>query len=111
MLSSKGPRLSLTWITPLLLVLAFCASAAAKFCYSVSTGRAAVLLLNLVGTIVFASAFEVPIPRHGSGWLDSLRFAIKDLPQYGSTPSFNIVRFYVGLVLLFVGMFAATVVK
>lgn len=110
MLTSKGPHLSLAWITPLLIAVALAASVAANAFYSVSTGRAVVLFLNMVGTIVFASAFEVALPLSGSGWRDTLRFAIKELQQYGTMPSFSIVRFYVGLVLLLIGMFAATVV-
>ena len=79
-------------------------SAALWFMVPLSNGRFAVLLLNLVGTVLLASAFEPQIPKHGDGgWWDSLKFAIKEFPNYGSPPSFDFIRFYVGLFFLLTG--------
>jgi hypothetical protein len=104
MLTSGGPRLNTTWLTPLLVVLAVAMATVTRFVADLSGVRFAVLLCNLVGTVLLASAFEPHIPKHGSGgWWDSLRFAIREFPKYGSPPSFDLVRFYVGLLLLLIG--------
>jgi hypothetical protein len=101
---SNGPRLNLNWLTPLLVVLALIVSIVVKCLAPLSWERFAVLLIILEGTVLLASAFEPQIPKHGDGgWRDSLVFAVKDFPQYGSPPSFDIVRFYVGLLFLLVG--------
>ena len=104
MLFSGGPRLNTTWLTPLLVFLAVVIAVTTKFLAPLSGGRFAVLLLNLVGTVFLASAFEPNIPKYGDGgWWDSLKFAVKEFPKYGSPPSFDFVRFYVGLFFLLAG--------
>jgi hypothetical protein len=104
MLFAKGPHLNLSWLTPLLVVLAVIISVLVKFVALLSTSKFAILLLSLVGTVLLASAFEPQIPRHGNGgWWDSLKFAVKEFPKYGSPPSFDFIRFYVGLIFLLAG--------
>ena len=110
MLSGKGPHLNLAWLTPVLVVFVVVVSILVKCFAHLSINRFAVLLMGLVGTVLLASAFEPIIPRQGRGWWDSLKFAVKKFPEYGSPPSFDIVRFYVGLLLLLAGMvWSATV--
>ena len=111
MLSSGGPRLNTRWLTPLLVLLAVGVALATRLLAQLPADRFGALLLNLVGTVLLASAFEAHIPKHGNGgWWDSLKFAITDFPKYGSPPSFDLVRFYVGLALLLTGMaFSSTV--
>jgi hypothetical protein len=109
MLTSGGPRLNTSWLTPVLVVLAVAMAIATRLLASLSADRFGVLLLNLVGTVLLASAFEPHIPKHGSGgWWDSLKFAIREFPKYGSPPSFDLVRFYVGLAFLLTGMTLAS---
>lgn len=104
MLFTNGPKLNLNWLTPVLVILVVVVSVALKFLLPLTNERFAVLLLNLVGTVLLASAFEPHIPKQGAGgWWDSLRFAIKQFPEYGSAPAFDFVRFYVGLLLLLFG--------
>jgi len=109
MLTSGGPRLNTGWLTPVLVLLAVGMAAATRFLAGLSVDRSAVLLVNLVGTVLLASAFEPHIPKHGNGgWWDSLKFAVREFPKYGSPPSFDLVRFYVGLVFLLTGMTLAS---
>ena len=97
--------MNLGWVTPVLVFFAALLAFAVKYFASLSTGRFAALLLNLVGTVLLASAFEPNIPKHGDGgWWDSLKFAVKEFPKYGSPPSFDFVRFYIGLFLLIAGI-------
>jgi hypothetical protein len=63
---SKGPRLNLNWLTPLLVILAVVVGFAAKCLVPLSLPRFTVLLLNLVGTVLLASAFEPNVPKHGA---------------------------------------------
>jgi hypothetical protein len=110
MLFGKGPHLNLNWLTPLLVVLAVIVSVIAKFIAPLSPAKFSILLLNLVGTVLLASAFEPQIPRHGNGgWWDSLKFAVRELPKYGSPPSFDFIRFYVGLIFLLIGTVLSTI--
>jgi hypothetical protein len=91
------------------MLLAVAMAAATRLVAGLPADRCGVLLVNLVGTVLLASAFEPHIPKHGNGaWWDSLKFAVKDFPKYGSPPSFDLVRFYVGLVLLLTGMTLAS---
>lgn len=107
---SNGPQLKLNWVTPVLLFIAVLVCIALAVFSSLSVIKVVVLGLNMIGTILLASAFEAAIPKHGDGgWCESLKFAIKALPKYGSPPSFNIIRFYLGLILLLVGMATAAV--
>jgi len=104
MLFSNGPKLNLNWLTPALVLLVVAISVGVRCLFSLSNWKFAVLLLNLVGTVLLASAFEPHIPKHGDGgWWDSLKFSIKEFPQYGSPPSFDFVRFYIGLFFLIGG--------
>jgi hypothetical protein len=101
---SKGPHLNLNWLTPLLVILAVVVGFAVKCLVPLSLPRSTVLLLNLVGTVLLASAFEPNIPKHvDGGWWDSLKYAVKEFPKYGSPPGFDLVRFYVGLLFLLSG--------
>ena len=100
-----SPKLNLRWVTPTLVVLAVVVGTVLKFLVPLSTGRYVVLLLNLVGTVFLASAFEPQIPRHGDGgWWDSLKWAAREFSKHGSPPAFDFLRFYVGLFLLLVGI-------
>lgn len=104
MLFSNGPKLNLNWLTPALVLFVVAISVVMKCLASLSIEKFAVLLLNLVGTVLLASAFEPHIPKHGDGgWSDSLKFAIKEFPKYGSPPSFDFVRLYIGLLCLIGG--------
>lgn len=101
----KGPHLNLNWLTPVLVIIVVGISLLVKLLASLPLERFIVLMLNLVGTVLLASAFEPIIPLHGDGgWWDSLKNAVKNFPNYGSPPSFDIVRFYTGLSLLLTGM-------
>ena len=112
MLFSGGPRLNLRWVTPVLLFLAILIACIAKFLASLSTGRFVALLLNLVGTVLLASAFEPNIPKYGNGgWWDSLKFAVKEFPKYGSPPSFDFIRFYIGLFSLMAGIVCSVILS
>ena len=83
-----------------------------KFMAQLSDSRYVVLLLNLIGTVLLASAFEPQIPPHGSGnWWDSLKWAVREFPNYGSPPAFDFLRFYVGLLLLHLGIILSTVIS
>lgn len=83
-----------------------------KFVVPLSPGRYVVLLLNLVGTVLLASAFEPQIPLHGDGgWWASLKWAVRECPKYGSPPAFNFLRFYVGLLLLLLGIIVSAVMS
>ena len=104
MLFTGGPKLNLNWLTPLLLSLVVAISLGLRFCGPLSNERFSVLLLNLVGTVLLASAFEPNIPKYGDGgWWDSLKFAVKEFPKYGSPPAFDFVRFYIGLLFTLLG--------
>src|SRR3972149_11266122 len=104
MLFTNGPKLNLRWLTPALVILVVLVSVILKFWVSLTNERFAVLLLSLLGTALLASAFEPHIPKYGDGgWWDSLKFAIKEFPKYGSAPAFDLVRFYVGLSFLLLG--------
>lgn len=104
MLFSGGPKLNLNWLTPVLVILVVVVSVALKIFAPLSNGRFVVLLLNLVGTVLLASAFEPQIPKNGTGgWWDSLKFAVKEFPKYGSPPAFDFVRFYIGLLFVLLG--------
>lgn len=104
MLFSGGPHLRLAWVTPVLVVLAVGASVTAKLLADLSSGPFVALLMNSVGTVLLASAFEPRIPLDGNGgYWDSLKHAVREFPKYGSAPAFDIVRFYVGLALLLAG--------
>jgi fatty acid desaturase len=112
MLSSRGPRLNTSWITPALVVFAVMLAVAVWFAASLSSGRFAVLLLNLVGTVFLASAFEPHLPKHGDGgWWESLKFAVRELPKYGAPPAFDFFRFYVGLFFLLLGSVGSVLLK
>jgi hypothetical protein len=105
MLFNNGPKLDLNWLTPTLVVVVIVACVAVKFYISLPAERFVVLLANSVGTVLLASAFEPHLPKHGNGRLwESLKFAVKEFPKYGSPPAFDFVRFYAGLFLLLVGM-------
>ena len=105
MLTSGGPRLNTAWLTPLLVVLAVAMATVTRVVADLTGVAFVALLCNLVGTVLLASAFEPHIPKHGSGgWWDSLMFAIRQFPKYGSPPSFDLVRLYVGLLLLMMGI-------
>lgn len=98
------------WLTPILVTLAVLIGTALKFVVPLSASRYVVLLLNLVGTVLLASAFEPQIPLHGDGgWWDSLKWAVREFPKYGSPPTFDFLRFYVGLFLLLLGIIASAV--
>ncbi len=102
---STGPRLNFKLLTPTLVVLAFVVGTLFKFLVPLSPGRYVVLLLNLVGTVLLASAIEPQIPLNGDGgWWDSLKWAVRQFPEFGSPPRFDFLRFYVGLILLLVGI-------
>lgn len=104
MLLTNGPKLNLNWLTPALVILVIAVSVAIKFLMPLTNERFAVLMLNLVGTVLLASAFEPHIPKYGDGgWWDSLKFAIKQFPKYGTSPAFDFVRFYIGLLFLLLG--------
>lgn len=104
-----GPKLNFKWFTPILVVLAVLVSTVLKFVVPLSASRYVVLLLNLVGTVLLASAFEPQIPLHGDGgWWDSLKWAVRDFPKYGSPPAFDFLRFYVGLLLLLLGIIVSS---
>lgn len=62
----------------------------------------------MVGTVLLASAFVPQIPPHGrGGWWESLKWAAREFPQYGSPPGFDFLRSYVGLFMLLVGIMAS----
>jgi len=104
MLFTNGPKLKLNWLTPALVILVIAVSVALKYLVPLTNKRLIVLLLNLVGTVLLASAFEPHIPKQGNGgWWDSLKFAISEFPKYGSAPAFNFLYFYTGLLLLLLG--------
>ena len=107
-----GPKLNFKWLTPILVVLAALIATILKFAVPLSHGRYVPLLLNLVGTVLLASAFEPQIPQHGNGgWWDSLKWAVRELPKYGSPPAFDFLRFYVGLLLLLLGIILSSAVS
>jgi hypothetical protein len=107
---STGHKLNFKWLTPTLVVLAILLGTVLKFVVPLSAGPYVVLLLNLVGTVLLASAFEPHIPLHGDGrWWDSLKWAVREFPKYGSPPAFDLVRFYVGLLLLLLGIIVSAV--
>ncbi len=107
-----GPKLNFKWFTPTSVVLAVLVSTIIKFAVPLSAIRYIVLLFNLVGTVLLASAFEPQIPLHGDGGLwNSLRWAIREFPKYGSPPAFDFLRFYVGLLLLLLGIIVSTVMS
>ncbi len=93
------------WVTPTLVIVVAVVSTVLKCVIPLSTAKYAVLLLNLVGTVLLTSAFEPQIPPHGDGgWWDSMKWAVREFPKYGSPPAFDFLRFYVGLLLLLVGI-------
>jgi hypothetical protein len=110
MLFSNGSKLNMRWVTPTFVITVIVISVISKFLVPLSVERFVVLLLNLTGTVLLATAFEAHIPLHGNGgWWDSLKFPIKEFPKYGSPPAFNFVHFYAGLVLLLVGTLLSAV--
>jgi hypothetical protein len=107
-----GPKLNFKWLTPILVVLAVLIGTVLKFVVPLSASRYVMLLLNLVGTVLLASTFEPQIPLHGDGgWGDSLKWAIRDFPKYGSPPTFDFLGFYVGLLLLLLGIIVSAVIS
>jgi hypothetical protein len=109
---NTGNKLNLTWLSPTLVLFAFVVGTVLKYSLSLSLERYAVLLLNLVGIVLLASAFEPQIPLHGDGGLwDSLKWAARQFPKYGSPPAFDFLRFYIGLFLLLVGIVVSVVLS
>lgn len=93
MLFANCPKLNLGWLTPVLVVLVVVVSIALKFLVPLTDEHFAVLLLNLVGAVLLASAFELHIQKRGDGgWWESFKFAIKKFPEYNSAPAFDFVR-------------------
>lgn len=112
MLSTGPNKLKLKWLTSTLVVIAIVIGTLLKILMPLPTDYYIVLLFNMVGTVLLASAFEPQIPPHGSGgWWDSLKWAVHEFLQYGSPPGFNFLRFYVGLFLLLVGIMASAVLS
>jgi len=109
---STGPRLNFNWVAPTLVIIALAVSTILKYLVPLSTARYVVLLLSSVGTVLLASAFEPQIPPHGDGgWWDSMKWAVREFPKYGSPPAFDFLRFYLGLLLLLVGIVVSAVVS
>ena len=105
-----GPSLKFGWLTPTLVATAVVVSTVLKFLVPLSTDHYVVFLLNMVGTVLLASGFAPQIPPHGNGgWWDSLKWAVHQFPQYGSPPAFDFLRFYMGLLLLLIGIVASAV--
>ncbi len=108
----RRPKLNLKWLTPTLVVLAVLVGTVLKFVVPLAVCRYVVLLLNLVGTVLLASAFVPQIPVHGDGgWWDSLKWAVREFPKYGSPPAFNFLWFYLGLLLLLFGIIGSAVMS
>jgi hypothetical protein len=112
MLFSNGPKLNMNWVTPTFVIAVFVVSVISKFLVPLSIERFVILLLNLTGTVLLATAFEAHIPLHGNGgWWDSLKFAVKEFSKYVSPPAYDFVRFYAGFVLLLVGTLLSVVLS
>jgi hypothetical protein len=109
MLTEGGPKLNFNWLTPALLIIAVTVCVTLKCLVPLSMERFIVLLLNVAGTVLLASAFEPHIPKMGDGgWWDSIKWAVKGFPKYGSPPAFDVLRFYIGLFLLLIGIVLST---
>lgn len=61
-----------------------------------------VFLFNILGTILLAGSISFHIPSIGQGFLKKLRWALLQFPNYYSPPSFNPIKFYLGLLFLVV---------
>lgn len=90
---TTGNKLNLTWLSPaLVLLLAVAVGTVLKYFLPLSLGRYSVLLFNLVGTVLLASAFEPQIPVHGNGgWWARLRWAVSEFPKHGSTTRVRLI--------------------
>lgn len=109
MIIEGGPKLNLKWLTPALLIVAVGVCIILKYFLPLSVERFIVLLFNVVGTVLLASAFEPHIPKMGDGgYWNSIKWAVKEFPKYGSPPAFDFLRFYVGLLLLLIGIVLST---
>lgn len=104
----KGPKLNTRWIPPTLSVLVFVASIVVKCVKPLTWPQFMGLLANLEGTVLLASAFDPQIPPHGKTSWDTLKNAILEFPNYGSSPAFDFLRFYLGLFLLLLGVVVTT---
>jgi hypothetical protein len=60
------------------------------------------LLFSMVGTTLLAGSITFTIPAIGRGIWGRIRWAILDFPKFSSTASFSPLRFYSGLLFLFV---------
>lgn len=107
-----GPKLNFQWLTPSLVVFAVLIGTVLKFVVPLPASRYVVLLLNLVGTVLLASAFVPQIPLYGDGgWWDSVKWTVREFPKYGSPPAFDFLRFYLGLLLLLLGIIVSAVIS
>lgn len=105
---TQGPRIDDRCVAPALSILVLGISLIVKFAKPLTWLQFAGLLANLEGTVLLASGFSANIPPHGSTMWDSLKWAVKEFPKFGSPPSFNPVRFYVGLLVLLLGTILTT---
>jgi hypothetical protein len=109
MLSKDGPHLNLNRVPPAIGALGFTVCLVLKIWIPLPIERFLVLLINVIGTSFLASGFDVHIPKMGDGgWWDSLKWAAKELPEYGTQVNFNVLRLYIGLTLLLVGIILST---
>lgn len=100
----KGPKINDIWIAPVFFVIAVIASLIIKFVKPLNWGQFCGFLANLEGTVMVATSISFNIPPHGRGLWNNLKWVFTEFHNYGSPPSFNFIRFYLGLILIFLGM-------
>ena len=60
-----------------------------------------ILMSGLEGTALLASSISFSPPPIGQGVIGRLQWLLLEFPNYGSPCSFNILRFYLGLLFIF----------
>jgi len=105
----NGPKINMQWVTPILAVLVLIVSVVVKFWKPLSILQFIGLLANLEGSVFLATAFDPQIPPHGKGLWNSIKWAVSQFPKYGRPPAFDIVRFYIGLLLLIIGIVVSVI--
>jgi len=67
-------------------------------------GKFSTLLLGLEGTVFLSFSISFQIPPVGNGFIGKIRWALFEFPRYRATPSFDPLRFYLGIMFLFLSV-------
>ncbi len=67
-------------------------------------GKFSTLLLGLEGTVFLSFSISFQIQPIGNEFIGKIRWALFEFPRYRATPSFDPLRFYLGIMFLFLSV-------